>query len=395
MEMTRHLGYRLACWLMMLAPILSPADEGARLEMMVKAVDRIEDETVQVRVLQGLLDGFSGRREVPPPPAWAALNAKLAASDNGELRKLAQQLSHVFGDEAASRAALATLRDQQAEPGVRREALKALLAQQTPELFHELEALLDQPLHLEAIRAYGAFEHGAIPGILLERYADLEAPARRAVIETLATRPAFAHALLGAMEKGLVKKVHVPAYVARSLHNLLGEAFERVYGEVQQLSADKGKLIARYKAQLAGPGFASAQAPRGRLVYQQLCAPCHKLYDAGGIIGPDLTGSNRADQDYILLNILDPSFDVPEGYRMVTITLKNGQVLAGNIAEEDGHKVVLRMVGQTNTIAKADIVSRHVSKISLMPEGLLSILTPEQFLDLIKYLQTEKQVALP
>ena len=71
-----------------------------------------------------------------------------------------------------------------------------------------------------------------------------------------------------------------------------------------------------------------------------------------GKIGPELTGSNRADPDYILLNMLDPSYDVPEGYRLVTVTAKDGRVYAGNVKEEDGTRLVLNMVGQTSVIAK-------------------------------------------
>ncbi|WP_337994463.1 hypothetical protein [Lentisphaera marina] len=55
------------------------------------------------------------------------------------------------------------------------------------------------------------------------------------------------------------------------------------------------------------------------------------MYDFGGLIGPDLTGSNRADTDYVLLNIIDPSFDVPDNYRMATIKSKSGQIFMGNI----------------------------------------------------------------
>ena len=46
-------------------------------------------------------------------------------------------------------------------------------------------------------------------------------------------------------------------------------------------------------------------------------------------------------------------------------------------------------------VAKADIKSRVVSKVSMMPEGLLNTLNDKEYLDLIKYLQTEKQVELP
>ena len=53
------------------------------------------------------------------------------------------------------------------------------------------------------------------------------------------------------------------------------------------------------------------------------------------------------------------------------------------------------MVGQQSVIAKSDVKTRVTSKISMMPEGLLLALKDQEILDLIKYLRTEKQVALP
>jgi putative heme-binding domain-containing protein len=119
------------------------------------------------------------------------------------------------------------------------------------------------------------------------------------------------------------------------------------------------------------------------------------MYGEGGKIGPELTGSNRSDLDYFLLNVLAPSYDVPEGYRMVIITSKDGQVSVGNVIEEDANKVVLNMVGQQSVIAKADVKTRVTSKTSMMPEGLLLALKDHEILDLVKYLRTEKQVPLP
>ena len=229
----------------------------------------------------------------------------------------------------------------------------------------------------------------------MKKYSKFDSHARRAVIETLSSRKSYGQALLKGIEQGQVKKDEVPAYVARSLKALLGEDFEKVYGKVKDVSADKGQLMAQYKSKILSPAMNNADASRGRVVYQRTCGACHIMYGEGGKIGPELTGSNRADTDYILLNIIDPNFDVPEGYRMVTITSRDGRVYAGNVTEEDNTKVVLTMVGQTSVISKADIKTRLVSKISLMPEGLLLTLNDKEFLDLIKYLRTEKQVELP
>ena len=378
--------------------ILTPAwadEETNRLDSLVSVLLSMDNESVQINFLQGMASGLSGRRNVKAPKDWIALQEKLQKTNNQDLIKLVNQLSQVFGDEGAGRNALKVLRDGKAGITSRRDALKSLLSQRHADLPPVLEDLLDQSFRLDVIRAYASYDYGEAPKILLGRYADFDPSARRTVIETLASRKSYARALVDALGSGFIKKKEVPAYVARSMKSLLSSEFEKVYGKVREVSADKGKLLAKYKARLLSPAMNKADSSRGRLIYQRTCFACHQMYGEGGKIGPDLTGSNRADVDYVLLNVLDPSYDVPDGYRMVTITSKDGQVLVGNVAEEDDQKVVLRMVGQINVIAKADVETRVTSKVSLMPEGLLSTLKDQEFLDLIQYLRTEKQVPLP
>ena len=69
-------------------------------------------------------------------------------------------------------------------------------------------------------------------------------PWNAAVVETLASRKPYARALVKAMSEGNVAKEEIPAYVARNLHAMLGDVFEKVYGKVEAVSADKDKEIA-------------------------------------------------------------------------------------------------------------------------------------------------------
>ncbi|MDB4617580.1 c-type cytochrome, partial [Verrucomicrobiales bacterium] len=163
---------------------------------------------------------------------------------------------------------------------------------------------------------------------------------------------------------------------------MLGGKFTKKYG-VLELNEDKEALITEYmRIAKANGQQAGVSASHGRAVYQKACMACHKMYGEGGIVGPDLTGSNRADLNYLLLNIIDPSGDIPDAYKMVTVTTKNGQILAGSVTEEDDQRLVLSMVGQKTTVAKSDIKSRETSDVSMMPEGLLKTLTPDEVLNL-------------
>ena len=65
------------------------------------------------------------------------------------------------------------------------------------------------------------------------------------------------------------------------------------------------------------------------------------MYGEGGIIGPELTGSNRANLDYLLGNLLDPSGEIQDDYKMVVVTTRDGRTYVGNIAKETERQVDL------------------------------------------------------
>jgi len=375
----------------------SLAQETDSLGLLVQVLKGTEDPAIQASLLKGILSGLEGRRNVPAPKGWSEVSGKLLESESREVRKMALELGQVFGDPAAIKMMLATVRNKKATLGDRRASLKALLAQQNKQVFTELLALLEEPaMRLDAIRAYGVVEQPRAAELLLKLYPKLVAQEKRAVIETLATRKTYAQVLLAAMKAKAVAREEVPTYVARSLQAILGDSFTEVYGPVREVAQDKTQLIAKYKRLLTPAALSKADPVHGRAVFQKTCAACHTLYNTGGKVGPNITGSNRANLNYILLNLLDPSYDVPESYKMVMITTVNGRVLSGVIGEENDQRLVLKTAEQPRVvIPKDDIDLRRVSPLSLMPEGQLLKMKNQEVLDLIKYLQTDQQVELP
>ena len=391
---------RIAIALIVLAVCLEPrqrssAGETESLALLVRTLKQTDDPAVQSAILDGMLKGLAGRRQVDEPEGWQVLKAQLSSRD--QTRELAMRLSQIFGDQKAIAGAISVVQDREAEPGVRRTALRALLSQQNREASAMLEVLLEDPaLAVDAIRGYAAIENATAPAILLGRYKSLGSESRRAVVETLSSRKRYAQALLKALESNRVRREDIPVHVARSLQLLLGDRFIEVFGEVRDLADERGKQLAMYQEMCSPEEIAKASASRGRAVFQKTCASCHLLYGVGGKIGPDLTGSNRANLDYILLNSVDPSYDVPDGYKMEIIQTYDGRLISGVIAEEDARRVVLKTVEQpTLVIAKNDIEARKTSKKSMMPDGQLDQMKPQEVLDLIKYLRTTEQVELP
>lgn len=379
---------------LLLSTVVS-ASSTSQLNHILDAIGEVDDSVVQANLLRGTVSGLSGVRNIEAPASWNSLRLKLSNSENREVVKLANLLSQIFGDRSISEDALKLLLNKSASVADRREALAGLVAMRFVQLPANLESLLFTDLRIDAIRAYSFFDYPNAPAILLSAYPEFGDEAKRVTIDTLASRLSYARQLLGALKDDKIANSDIPTYTARSLQNMLGGSFEEVYGKVSEVGEGKDRMISKYRERILAADFSKSDVSKGRLVYQQVCGACHIMYGEGGKIGPELTGSNRANLDYFLLNVLAPSYDVPEGYRMVTVTSKDGQVFVGNVVEEDATKVVLNMVGQRTVVAKSDIRSRQTSKISMMPEGLLNPLQDNQILDLIAYMRTEKQVPLP
>ncbi|MFT5883455.1 MAG: putative heme-binding domain-containing protein [Crocinitomicaceae bacterium] len=105
-------------------------------------------------------------------------------------------------------------------------------------------------------------------------------------------------------------------------------------------------------------------------------------------MGPDLVSIGAsAPVDYLITSLLDPNDKIKEGYHTTSVIEKNGNAHTGGLVSEDRNKVVLRdFTGKEIQIAKADIKSKSISPISMMPPGLTASLREDQFIDLVRFL---------
>ncbi len=133
---------------------------------------------------------------------------------------------------------------------------------------------------------------------------------------------------------------------------------------------------------------------RGKATFAAVqCVLCHRYGDQGGAAGPDLTTvATRFKRQDILESMTEPSKVLSEQYMNTSFTLIDGNVVAGRIAQETGDKVVVMTnpfdTTTTTTVSKAAIKSRALSKLSIMPEGLLNTCTAEEILDLLAFIES-------
>ncbi len=127
----------------------------------------------------------------------------------------------------------------------------------------------------------------------------------------------------------------------------------------------------------------------GKKVFDQQCARCHTLFSKGGKLGPDLTTYRRDDLETMLLNIVNPSAEIREGFAGSIVAVNDGRILSGVIVEQDKNVVILRdSDGHDATLDRNAIETMRTSEKSLMPEGLLDNLSPQQVRDLFAYLRS-------
>ena len=139
----------------------------------------------------------------------------------------------------------------------------------------------------------------------------------------------------------------------------------------------------------------TALAPKGNAAngkaLSALCMACHQIGNAGGQIGPNLSGAGAMGLEAVLRNILTPNAAMEPGYRIYRVEMKNGDLIDAFFVSEDKNAIVIRQPGlQDRRLEKKDIRSTKFIRRSLMPEGLLDALQEQQVADLLAYLMTLK-----
>ncbi|MEO6497752.1 MAG: c-type cytochrome, partial [Mucilaginibacter sp.] len=343
-----------------------------------------------ILMLEGMRDGLEGRTDIKTPANWKDTYGKLQRQ-NEKVKQLSTEIAQYFGDTEAANQFFTTLRDKTAPADKRRKALSTLSAQQRPELLKELPALLnDDALRNDAIHAIASFEDEKLGQQLLAMYPKLNEKDKADAIQTLASRPKYGWTLAQAIKNKTIEKRDIPAGTARQLRRVVGSGFVEIWGPIDQLPSNE-IAYKKYRALLTPKAVENADLKKGRGVFLRTCAACHKLYGEGGNIGPDLTGSNRQKVDYLLFNVLEPSGEIQDDYKLVVITTRDGRTYSGNVASENERQVTMRIVGQEAAIInKSNIQSREVMPVSMMPTGLFQNLTDEEVIDIVGYLSRTK-----
>ena len=197
--------------------------------------------------------------------------------------------------------------------------------------------------------------------------------------------------MLEEVEAGRIPDKSVPLDVVRRIAQFEDSELNRLvnkhWGRIgPQTTGEKTARINSVKHML-GTGKGNAQ--NGRTHFTKLCATCHTLFAEGNKVGPELTGADRRDLDFLTSSIVDPSAVIRNEFTAQVANLRDGRLLTGLIADSSPAAItLLDAKNERVVIPRQELESLTLSRQSLMPEKLLDELDEQQIRDLFAYLQS-------
>lgn len=139
----------------------------------------------------------------------------------------------------------------------------------------------------------------------------------------------------------------------------------------------------------AVPGEADPEAGRRVFFHSRLalCSSCHRHGGRGVVLGPDLSlAGKQGDREALLRSILEPHREVAPQFYPSQVKLKDGTEFIGILLRSSNTEVFRDLTGQEKSFPKTDVVERAELRTSLMPPGLVSMLTDRELRDLLAFL---------
>jgi len=162
---------------------------------------------------------------------------------------------------------------------------------------------------------------------------------------------------------------------------------------IRNLTSDQIREVVGYLRVLQGNHGARAlpgDVTRGKEIFfgKGECSTCHMIYGAGGFLGPDLSAYGPANSAQAVLDaILSTERTVPSGYRLASVTIRDGRRFDGVIRNEDNFSLqLLTKDGSVHLFRASDLQKVERSTQPLMPTNYRDRLSTDELNDLVNFL---------
>lgn len=355
----------------------------------------------QANVLEGLALGLKARRSVPPEVESYLSEVVSAVFDHASDSARAASLEVLRvtglpnGTDAVSRA-LEVAADGKLDPERRARALNLIALSDVNDHADFLKALIvpDEPTDVQvaAVQALGKASGADVTRYALEHWPVLTPDVRDAVFEASLGRPLHVdrvELILDAIEDGTIQPADIGWTHKVTLMRDVPDSLKFIARDlITAAEKEREQEIVEYAAEVKEQ---DAEPERGRAIFAQQCAQCHKLGDVadGSTFGPDLMSVRGWKSDKIVAHVVQPNQSITQGYDYWRIDLKNGDVVQGIISSETANAVtVMAPAGPPTTIARRDIAALQDLNMSIMPADFADRLSPQEMADLTAFIRT-------
>jgi putative membrane-bound dehydrogenase-like protein len=359
------------------------------------------EPAVNQAILKGLVRGWPKDRPAQIDPTTEQVLGQLSVELPAPARTQLVRLVEFWGSRALERmggeiaaALLATARGESPADERRIEAARELI-----ELRPRDEKVARQVLELIGPRTSPELAAGLIEAIsaskvpevgkaLVDALPSLAPSARVVVLRALLGRSDWTPALMDALEQN---RVSLSELALDQKQVLTSHPSSEIAARAKRLLARGGGLPDPDRQQVIdrlAPAVREGGDPaRGKLVFTQQCAKCHRFGSEGGQVGPDLSGSAALPRSELLINILDPSRSVEGNFVQFMVETKDGRVISGLQASESKTSIeLLDAEAKRHVVLREDIEAMSASKKSLMPDGFEKQITSSDLNDLMAFL---------
>ncbi|HMJ65887.1 MAG TPA: c-type cytochrome, partial [Candidatus Binatia bacterium] len=343
---------------------------------------------------RALLDSLATKNASSPPEnalaLFAGLASGLAANEpdwRKRLREWAPDYERLIG-QLVSYARNAAGRDTTSLPS-RKLALTTLARAGTPDAVPALlEFLLpphDEQIQAAAVSAINESGDPALFQAALSSWNRCQIATRRKLLAGAIRSTATVNILLDALEQGRVAPAELDASIRQNLLQTKSAELKARVKRLFDVPTDRATAIEQFTSALQLSGDRKAGAD----LFAKLCVQCHTTDGRGQNVGPSLTGISSRAPETLLVDILDPSRQVPSDFVSYTVTTSQGDTFTGLIMSENANAIVLRRPSVPDeTIPRAQIKEVQASGHSLMPDGLETGLTPADLANLLDFLRS-------
>jgi putative heme-binding domain-containing protein len=347
-----------------------------------------------VAVLQ-MVQTVTSAKGIKPPAVPDSLADALLNSGNPAVQQIGLRLAGQWQFAGYADRLTAVINDADQSAAIVTAAVDGIALSRNAELLavlrtHIKDQAFPAALRIHAVNRLAPVQPQAAAGLAVELLQQLNANDRPGSIAAAFLAQKNGQQLLA----GALADSSIAQDVARDLLRAIresGQAAPQLESTVMKIGmlTSRKSITAEQKAALLA-AVDQASAADGELIYRNDkfgCLKCHAIGGAGGQVGPDMISlGGSAQPDYLLESLLNPNAKVKENYHTVVVVTVDGKLQSGIQVQRSQESIVLRNADNQLVTIPAEDIDEVAQGLSLMPEGLVDVLTDQELASLVRFL---------